>query len=314
MPIRPPFPYFGVKTAVASVVWEALGDVKYYIEPFCGSAAVFINRPAEHKGHYEIINDFDCLIANFWRSLKYDPATIIKESDYPVIMADMLARQKYIIKKLPGLRAKVIEDPEYYDAKIGGWWVWGMSQYIGGGWCATNATGGVSLKRPNISRRLGLHAVQYVEGSDIASERINAMARRLRHAMILCGDWKQGSHTPSILRQNCGVFLDPPYGGGSGRKMGIYNQDSATVAKECLDFCKKYGTIAKIALCGYDGEHNILEDMGWGVYKWTASSGLSNLATKTQTGKENRNKERIWFSPVCNKVTSEEKELFSVEQ
>jgi len=35
-----PFPYFGGKRKIASVVWEYLGDPKTYIEPFFGSGAV----------------------------------------------------------------------------------------------------------------------------------------------------------------------------------------------------------------------------------------------------------------------------------
>ena len=40
-----PFPYFGGKAKVADIVWQALGDVNAYIEPFFGSGAVLLNRP-----------------------------------------------------------------------------------------------------------------------------------------------------------------------------------------------------------------------------------------------------------------------------
>lgn len=29
-----------------------------------------------------------------------------------------------------------MEDAEYFDAKAAGWWVWGISLWIGGGWCS----------------------------------------------------------------------------------------------------------------------------------------------------------------------------------
>ena len=27
-------------------------------------------------------------------------------------------------------------DPDWYDAKIAGWWVWGIACWIGSGWCS----------------------------------------------------------------------------------------------------------------------------------------------------------------------------------
>ena len=31
---------------------------------------------------------------------------------------------------------KLMGDPDYYDAKIAGWWLWGICQWIGSGWCS----------------------------------------------------------------------------------------------------------------------------------------------------------------------------------
>lgn len=42
-----PFPYFGGKSRVADLVWSRFGDVKNYVEPFCGSCAVLLKRPEE---------------------------------------------------------------------------------------------------------------------------------------------------------------------------------------------------------------------------------------------------------------------------
>src|SRR3989304_10483635 len=68
---KPPFPYFGGKSRVAHIVWERLGDVPNYVEPFAGSLAVLLNRP--HDPRIETVNDKDCYIANFWRALQLDP-------------------------------------------------------------------------------------------------------------------------------------------------------------------------------------------------------------------------------------------------
>ena len=51
MSVKPPFGWFGGKRRVAPEVWQALGDVQNYVEPFFGSGAILLNRPAWHKGY-----------------------------------------------------------------------------------------------------------------------------------------------------------------------------------------------------------------------------------------------------------------------
>lgn len=41
--LKAPFPYFGGKSKVAHLVWERLGDVHTFIEPFFGSGAVLLS-------------------------------------------------------------------------------------------------------------------------------------------------------------------------------------------------------------------------------------------------------------------------------
>lgn len=56
---RPPFPWFGGKRKVAPIVWQALGDVELYVEPFfgsgsgCGSVRI---ASSCSRGCYELIS------------------------------------------------------------------------------------------------------------------------------------------------------------------------------------------------------------------------------------------------------------------
>ena len=59
MTLRAPFPWFGGKSRAAPMIWEALGDVGAYIEPFAGSLATLLARPTHHRGHVETVNDLD---------------------------------------------------------------------------------------------------------------------------------------------------------------------------------------------------------------------------------------------------------------
>ena len=71
--LRAPFPWFGGKRRVAPEVWERFGDVPNYVEPFFGSGAVLLGRPAKHAAKIETVNDLDGFVANFWRSVAHDP-------------------------------------------------------------------------------------------------------------------------------------------------------------------------------------------------------------------------------------------------
>ena len=131
--LRAPFPWFGGKSKVSELVWERFGDVANYVEPFFGSGAVLLNRPSEPG--IETVNDLDCMVANFWRALQHDPDVVADAADWPVNEADQHARHLWLVSQ-EQFREQMKVDPDFYDAKIAGWWVWGQCIWIGSGWCA----------------------------------------------------------------------------------------------------------------------------------------------------------------------------------
>lgn len=130
--MKAPFPWFGGKSRVAAQVWERFGPVPNYVEPFFGSGAVLLNRTSSPIN--ETVNDKDCYLANFWRAVKLAPALVAEHADWPVNEADLHARHLWLVNQ-EGFRERMKSDPDYFDAKIAGWWVWGISQWIGSGWC-----------------------------------------------------------------------------------------------------------------------------------------------------------------------------------
>src|SRR5690606_33130241 len=128
-PLRAPFPYFGSKRHAAHLIWQALGDVASYCEPFCGSAAVLLARPGG-PGRIETINDLSGHVANFWRSVRRAPDEVARHIDYPVIETDLHARHRWLVARNPELRAGLDADPDWCDPKAAGWWAW-----IGSRWC-----------------------------------------------------------------------------------------------------------------------------------------------------------------------------------
>lgn len=124
---------------------------------------------------------------------------------------------------------------------------------------------------------------------------------RLRTARVCCGDWIRVCDSPSVTTRLgvTGVFLDPPYSTAAGRNMTLYAVESGDVAHQVREYCLERGADPRmrLALCGYEGEgHEELEAAGWEVVEWKAQGGYGN---RTDKGKANAARERIWFSPHC---------------
>lgn len=400
--LKTPFPYFGGKSRVASLVWQRLGQVGNYIEPFAGSLAVLLRRPQPLTG-VETVNDLDCHLANFWRATQHAPEAVAEHADGPVNEADLHARHRWLvgIDSLPttpylhalaapgrvaqeraAFRQRMRTDPEFYDAKVAGWWCWGLCCWIGGGWCAAHgetadgdrkqtgpqlaqvgkgvthkgkafsrvqnqmpaAAGGLVCgvhaahptggKRPAINHAQGVHAIrggrpQLADAFDVgrgvksngdlatcADRRawlldwFGRLRDRLRLVRVCCGDWLRVCNSESVTTRigTTGIFLDPPYGDAAGRAMSLYAYDSGTVATDVRAYCLERGgdNAYRICLAGYAGEgHEELEAAGWDVVEWQAVGGYGN---RSQKGKANARRERLWFSPHCQPPA--QRELF----
>lgn len=129
-----PFPWFGGKRRIADVVWQAFGpDIPNFVEPFFGSGAILLGRP-NGAGKIETVNDLDRYLANFFRAVQADPDAVANHADWPVNEADLHARHNWLTRQAE-FRVRMHADPDFYDVKIAGWWVWGICAWIGGGWC-----------------------------------------------------------------------------------------------------------------------------------------------------------------------------------
>jgi hypothetical protein len=290
----------GGKSAVASEVWRRFGTVRNYVEPFFGSGAMLLCRPLPFDGP-ETVNDINGWLCNFWRVLQADPEAVAYHADYPVSELDLHARGDWLFYR-PGV-AEFIErlrsDPDYFDAKSAGWWVWGQCAWIGTGWGPRqlphlgDAGMGVNRQLPHLGDA-GRGEPQTSKGQALLAY-LTELSERMRGVRVCCGDWERVcGRSPTVKQGLTAVFLDPPY--GVDDRADCYDaDDDRTVAARVREWCIEWqdDPDMRIALCGYDGEHDL---PGWDCFEWKAKGGYANQGDGSNA---NCQRERIWFSPNC---------------
>jgi len=300
-PLKAPFPWFGGKSRAAEIIWSRFGNVPNYSEPFAGSLAVLLRRP--HAPGNEIVNDLDCYVANAWRAVRVAPYEVAAHCDWPVNEADLHARHRWLHGRTE-FRERMENDPDYFDAKIAAWWIWGLSCWIGDNFCrpARNnsiphiLTGGqgVARKVPPGAADQGASLGDIPQQTAALFNWFERLSDRLRFTKVCCGDWSRVLTKATTYGQGLtGVLLDPPYDAGDSHD-DVYGELSRGVSGKVREWALENGSNPqlRIALCGYEGEHVMPPD--WECVAWKAAGGYGN-----RTGNENSKRERIWFSPHC---------------
>jgi hypothetical protein len=104
----------------------------------------------------------------------------------------------------------------------------------------------------------------------------------------------------------CGVFLDPPYSADFRDTDPLYGKDDMNVSVSVREWATANGDnpLLRIALCGYEGEHEM--PSSWQVHAWKAHGGYGR-----RTNNQNAYRERIWFSSHCLPLEDAQRELFA---
>lgn len=291
-----PYPWFGGKRRVVDLVWPRFGNPSMYIEPFFGSGAMLLGAPDGWQKRLEIINDKDAYVTNFWRSVRYQPDKVVEYMHAsPPDEVELTARHAWLRKQAESLRTLMEEDVEACNPEVAGYWVWGISLWIGGGFCASGS-GGKIKGLPALAGKKGVHGEEWRTN---ARAKIDTLARRFSKVGITCGDWKRVvSH--AFLAHGGAIFLDPPYEVSGD----VYRVSEGSVGKEVVDFCIENGKNRqlRIAVCGYSETIEIPSD--WEEVPWKASIGFASQSALSEKENKNRFRERIWFSPGCLRPTT----------
>lgn len=229
------------------------------------------------------MNDADCFVANFWRSVRAAPEEVARWADWPVNEADLVARRRWLQANAGALRVAVMADPDHFDAKVAGWWLWGRCASIGDSWTLLRPEVETNLHLPVLScHGIGVHSLS-MRGR--VREVLEAIAARLRHVRVTCGDWRRCLSPTATWKFNrsrngvaTGVFLDPPYRG----TLALYDsfgEDATRVRRrghptnaevaarrdlsaEARAWALENGSnpLLRIVLCGAFDEH---AELGW---------------------------------------------------
>ena len=325
-------PYMGGKARIAAAVWQRFGDVPNLVEPFAGSLAVLLARPDSHRWweRTETANDADGLLANYWRATQADPDAVAQWADRPIHECDLHAIHAYLVAHMGDLQAWLEGDPDYYDAKMAGWWLFGICLWIGTGFCSGegpwqveggqlvhlgNAGRGINRQRVHLGPWSGGNGInRRVDLPDIAPDgsghadawsahlraTMQRLADRLRRVRVCCGDWARVcGPSPTFKHGLTGVFLDPPYS-TVDRQADLYRVDSGDVAAEVMAWAIANGDnpLLRIAVCGYEGHFPV--PAGWECFAWKTQGGYGSQGEGR--GRKNAAREVVYFSPHCLKV------------
>jgi DNA adenine methylase len=316
--LRAPFPYFGGKRRVAEPVWAALGpNINNYVEPFFGSGAVLLGRPGG-AGKIETVNDRDRMLSNFWRAIVADPWAVAEWADSPVMEADMHAWHCWLVQQLaPG--SSFIEsmhtDPFFYDPMIAGRWVHGQCAWIGSGWCVEpqnhkhpklDGMGkGVHSDTGHGKERNGRARTRPRMSGTNAGEGVHSRLPRIGGGQA--GVHRAAEHSPRGRRGNEADHRKRPELDGTSPGRGVHsdgahdpkrqlpmlsvgNDGGAGAPGRGVHGAEAYSPGRRPAL-STAGEHEM--PATWTEHAWKGARGY---ATEDN---DNREKERIWFSPHC---------------
>lgn len=255
----PPLRYVGAKWQLAEWIIEQFPPHKSYVEPFCGSAAVFFRK---HPSRLEVLNDMDGEIINFFYILRTQRDVLLEQ-----IQLTPFARAEY------ELALKHCEDPmerarRFYVAL---WQSFGSTLIYRSGWRTQRSP---DMRSPLTS------TWKRMDGLMDAADRLKDALIEQRDALECIINYD----TPETL-----FYIDPPYvlssrSGKGRRRYRVEMNDQQHVAlAEVL-----HSVQGAVLLSGYNN------DLYGHLYPdWER---LEKTTTTTGNGQA---VESLWLSPRC---------------
>ena len=208
--MKSPIKWIGGKTKYAPKLVQLFPIHKGFVECFGGSLAVLFEKP---KSRWEVVNDIDSDLVNFWRVVKNNHEEFIKSFEYEIVSREVFNdyRDKYLHKNYKDdlERAHIF----YYIVKAG----FGSRM--------VSPTFGTGRDR----NRLRIEDVE---------KDIKTAHRRIRSVTIENDSYER------VMRRYDGkdtfFFLDPPYRGTYDYGNGFTDDDYIRFGDICKDLKGKF--------------------------------------------------------------------------
>lgn len=263
--MKPPFTYFGGKTAIAERIAALLPPHEHYVEPFAGSLAVLL---AKSPAPMETVNDLDGELVNFWRVLRDDPAGL--ELACTLTPHSRAEHQASMEPLGPGL-----SDLE----RARRWWV-RLTQGRGGQ--PRQRTGWRFHETPG-QTPMSVYLAGYAARMPPAARRLARVALECRPALEVIEAYSR--HSGAL------IYADPPYLDSTrthGAMGDMYNHEMRTEEDHRLLAKALHSARSAVVLSGYDSP--LYADLydGWHRHELAALAGNSLTRTRTEVLWSNR--------------------------
>jgi DNA adenine methylase len=273
-PTKPPFSYYGGKQKMAAKICALMPAHTVYVEPFCGSAAVFFMKGLpqnKNSNHYrETLNDTNGLIINFFRVMqnKRQQAELIERLEYT-----LYAQDDYKYSKL--LCRDIVDDPVLMA------WAW----YVNVNFSFANKLN-AGFGTANYSRELAITHYNRVERIKMYRDRLKCTTIMNEPALRII----ERFDSPQTLH-----YVDPPYPEtNQGHYSGFTQQDFEQLIDR-LKSCK-----GAVLLSCYDNPAVPDDWIKHDFYAVAHSSGLvgDKRGLEGQTHTKPKRIECVWYKPA----------------
>lgn len=255
--MRPPFAYYGGKTALAAEIALRLPAHDHYVEPFAGSLAVLL---AKKRSKQETVNDLDGDLVTFWRVLRDEPEALYRAASLtPHARAELeAARGDLGGSDLERARRVwvLLTQSRSHSMKATGWWT--RKKYAG--------------------TTPGEYLAAYAGRMPAVADRLAGVSLENRDALDLIRDY---GTEPSVC-----IYADPPYLGET--RAENYRLEFATremheaFAQACID------AKASVVVSGYASDLYADLFRGWYSEELRAPTTLSGATGRTEVLWSNR--------------------------
>ena len=257
--LRPPFAYYGGKTLLAEQIAAMLPTHEHYVEPFAGSLAVLLAKPA---ARWETVNDLDGDLVTFWRVLRDQPVDLAR-------LASLTphSREEYVTSS----RALDVESDLERARRVWVLLTQNRSQSMRHSGWKYRADASMGTSMPD-------YLAAYAERIESAAQRLRNVSLENRDALDVIRDY--GKHA------NVCIYADPPYLGSTratGYRHELKGDDQHRVLADALNACE-----ASIVLSGYDSPLYAELFDGWHATRLKAPTSLSGEGGRVEVLWSNR--------------------------